>query len=298
MRGGSAISMSRRWSSGAMRSKISPAKYANTASGVIRSPLSASDAPRWICSRIRMSPAAQPSARVQARSTIAGSPAPSSSAAASSRVKRRSSGPMRASGLVGNEARERGGRLEAADQDHVHADRDLVHHGRARLGPALGLVQVVEHDHGAGGQARKELAEPAPPEAGEIAPVLVGEERQRRCLRAAERRCGETEKVEERRGIAVARIDVVPDGGEPPRIEVAREQRAFSRARRTGDPQRGMLAPLVEQPEQALARADAIQPRARELCERRRWRRRLRTRGSRWSSSAWPWGRSRDRPKY
>ena len=212
-----------------MRSRISPAKYANTASGVIRSPLSATAAPRWICSRIRMSPAAQPSARVQARSTIAASPDPSSSAAASSRVKRKSSGADAGERLVRDQSRERGGRFDPADQDHVHPDRDLLQPMTAARASALpsASCRLSNTTHGAGGQPREELAEPAPTEAGEIAPVLVGEERQRRRLRAAERRCREAEKVEERRRIAVAGVDVVPDRVEPPRVEVARHDNAL-----------------------------------------------------------------------
>ena len=172
--------------------------------------------------------------------------------------------------LVRHQARELRRRLGAADDDHVHADRDLLEPGRERR-PDLGrpgrLVEVVEDERGAGGHAREELAEPAAGEAVEVAPVLVGEERQRPRLLPAEAAAREPEVVEERRRIGVARVDVVPDRGELARLEVARDEHRLAGAGRAREPYDRVLPPLVEQPEQALARTDAVDAGTREFRE-------------------------------
>ena len=132
---------------------------------------------------------------------------------------------------------------------------------------AAGLVEVVEHEHAARGHAREELAEPAAREAVQVAPVLVGEEREPPGLLPAEAAAGEAEVVEERPRIGVARVDVVPDRVELPRLEVARHEHRLAAARRARQPDDRMLAPLVEQPEEALARTDAIDAGTREFGE-------------------------------
>ena len=172
--------------------------------------------------------------------------------------------------LVRHQAGELGRRLGAADDDHVHADRDLLEPGRERR-PELArpgrFVEVVEHERSAGGHAREELAEPAAREAVEVAAVLVGEERERPRLLPAEAASREAEVVEERRRIGVARVDVVPDRGELARLEVARDEHRLAGAGRAREPHDRMLPPLVEEPEQALARADAVDAGTRELRE-------------------------------
>ena len=155
-------------------------------------------------------------------------------------------------GLVRQQPGELRRRLGAAEHDHVDADRDLLEHvgeRRAELARAGRLVEVVEHEHAARGHAREELPEPAAREAVEVAAVLVGEERERRGLLPAEPAAGEPQVVEERRGIGVARVDVVPDRRELPCLEVARDQHRLAAAGRAREPHHGVLASLVEQPE-------------------------------------------------
>ena len=89
----------------------------------------------------------------------------------------------------------------------------------------------------------------------------------RRGLLPAEAAAGEAEVVEERRRIGVARVDVVPDRVELPRLEVARDEHRLAAAGRARQPDDRMLATLVEQPEEALARTDAIDAGTREFGE-------------------------------
>ena len=67
--------------------------------------------------------------------------------------------------------------------------------------------------------------------------------------------------VEKRRDFAIAFVELVPEAGDCGVIEIARRQGGLAAARRPGNPNHRSFAPLVEQPEQALARQDPRQAR-------------------------------------
>jgi hypothetical protein len=82
-------------------------------------------------------------------------------------------------------------------------------------------MAVVENDHGSRRQTRKEGAKIAAGEIGQIGEIFRGKSQQGRRMPAARLRRGKCQIVEERRGIGVAGIDVVPDARQAPRFKVA-----------------------------------------------------------------------------
>src|SRR3954470_14672880 len=82
-----------------------------------------------------------------------------------------------------------------------------------------------------------------------------------------------TKIVEERRDIAVARVDLVPDGFQPTRLDIARDERSFPHPGRAAHP--GDRSRSVEQREQAITSERANLRRPNEF-------RRNRTRARHW----------------
>ena len=74
--------------------------------------------------------------------------------------------------------------------------------------------------------------------------------------------------MEQRGRVGVPGIDLIPEGGHPPILEIACNQRRLASARRTAYPHERPAAVLIEQREQSLARHDAKQPRSADLCKR------------------------------
>src|SRR5437660_4555971 len=102
---------------------------------------------------------------------------------------------------------------------------------RALFRRRIGLVEVVEHRCARMRQRRVEVAEEAACEAREILLWLRREERQRRRLFGGETLRSGAEKVEERRGVRVARVELIPEMTPLARFEPARDQRGLARAR-------------------------------------------------------------------
>jgi len=95
--------------------------------------------------------------------------------------------------------------------------------------------------------------------------VLGPQHGQRLALGAFELVGGEAEIVEEGGDVGIALVELIPEARDPGAVEIARRERGLAAPGRTRDPYRRRLAAAVEKLEQALARQDAGEARARGL---------------------------------
>src|SRR5262245_16786889 len=102
---------------------------------------------------------------------------------------------------------------------------------RALFRRRIGFVEVVEHRCARRRQGRVEIAEEAASEARQILLRLRSEDRERRRLFAGETLRSDAEKVEERRGVRVAGVELIPEMTPPARFQPARDQRGLASAR-------------------------------------------------------------------
>ena len=159
--------------------------------------------------------------------------------------------------LLGDQRAELHQRCAAADDEHVDAVRNLfdrlfdqdLHDGRG-----IDVFVVVEDDDRRRRQQREQGLEAAPGKARHVGQELAGQQRQFSALPASERRGGLSQVVEKRRRVAVAFVDVVPEGGQAAGGQVAGDERALARAGWPLDPQRRPFARRVQQHEEPLAR--------------------------------------------
>ena len=171
---------------------------------------------------------------------------------------------------AGRKARELGRRRRAGEHDHADAFGDLLQALRERRALQCGgarLVEVVEHDQRVRGQQGEELAAERAREARQVLLPLGGEHRQRRSAVADELDRRQAQVMEERRRVAVAGVDVVPQVRQAPRLDVARDQRRLAGSRWGRDPDHRSPARLVETREEARSRHRVKEPGTRQFGE-------------------------------
>ena len=159
-----------------------------------------------------------------------------------------------------------GRKLMAAQRDQADARRDLVdrtaQQGRETF--TSGPMAVVEHDAGVGGEPLVEPAEELPIEAGQVGQVLGGQIRQGDGMAVGSTR--ERDEIGDRgRRIAIAFVDMKPEGGRLACAEVVRDQRGLAAPRRAADPDARRVERCVQTPEKTLSRRHRREPRASQL---------------------------------
>ncbi len=169
-----------------------------------------------------------------------------------------------------DETGELGRRLGARDHDDGDALRDFLHSVResaALLGSGVRIMEAVQNDHRRTWQHRKELAKVSPRKTCEILLRLRVEVGQRCGVLSDQLQCRHSHVVDERRGIAVRDVDLVPQVTQFPRFEVARDQRRLAGTRRRADPDEGFRQGFVEECVQARPRNRVVKLGPRELGE-------------------------------
>ncbi|QNA89017.1 hypothetical protein G4G28_11980 [Massilia sp. Dwa41.01b] len=162
-------------------------------------------------------------------------------------------------------ARQACRRRLAPEREHRHLRRHFGEGGCEQFAGAVPvrLVQIVEHQHGAGRQARIESAEVRACEAPALVRTMAVRPDRSRQRQAA--RCF-VEEEEQRGGIGVAGVDLEPDRRCRDARQVAGGERGLAGAGRRGQPDHRMVAAqVVEEGEQAWARQRRVQARRRQL---------------------------------
>ena len=174
-------------------------------------------------------------------------------------------------GAVGAQAREARRRIAATHQNRASARRQLLqrgaHHFVQRRGGRHLLVAVEDHGERRL-QLREQPLEVAPREHREAGLVFGRKQRQALALAGLEIGRRKAQVIEERGDVGIAFVELVPKVWHRGVVEPARHQRGLAAAGRPGNPHRRPLAPAIEQREQARARQDPCQARARRLAER------------------------------
>ncbi len=166
----------------------------------------------------------------------------------------------------GLQAAERHGRVGAAR----HEDRDaprrfLRRHADHLVQRALGadFLVVVQHERAPPARAAEQPPEVVARVDLQARLILDGEQRQ--LDPAVQPLGGRGQIVEERRRVAIARVDLVPDMLFPFVREVTAHQRGLAGAGRRGHPYQRPRARPLQRAKQTHARVDALEPRAIEL---------------------------------
>ena len=127
---------------------------------------------------------------------------------------------------------------------------------------------AVEHDHERGLQLGEQALKVAPREYGQSGLIFRREQWQALALARLEIGRGERKVVEESRDVGVAVVELIPEIGNRRVLEPACGKGGLAAPRRSRYPDRRAFACAIEQREQALARQNPRQARARGLAER------------------------------
>ena len=127
-----------------------------------------------------------------------------------------------------------------------------------------GLLEVVEHDDGAGRQQREQLPEEPAGKHCEVTGMAAREQRQTAPLRIDH--CSSlTEIVEERGGIQVTGINLIPQRGTPGPVEPARHQRCLAGPGWCADPDQASFTRPIKYVEQPGPSKHAMSARTRKF---------------------------------
>ena len=173
--------------------------------------------------------------------------------------------------LAGQHARVLRRRGFAADGHHARALGQFGQCGSdagVQQRRSAQLLHVVQHQHPGQVEPQGQAAETSADEGRHVAQVVgAGQGQAQRAAWCHQRRC-RTQKVDEGRGIGVARIELQPQAGNGTRFEVGGHQGGLADAGRPRDPRAGDGGRLVELRKQPVAAEHAAQAGRAQLAER------------------------------